>query len=91
MLTTNRKDIQMVLNRETAGQTVMEMLMHGKGLLSLWEYSIAHQFRTRRLYLLGRMISQLFRSQRSPLAIVDLDHNFLADTVRVQTTRVMGC
>ncbi|RPI82167.1 MAG: hypothetical protein EHM41_19025 [Chloroflexi bacterium] len=90
MFTTNRKDIQTVLNRDTAGQTVMEMLIHGKGLLSLWDYSIAYWFRTRRLYLLGRMISQLYRSQRSPLAIVDLDHNLLADAVRVQTARVVG-
>jgi len=89
MFTTNRKDIQTVLNRDTAGQTVLEMLIHGKGLLSLWDYSIAHWFRTRRLYLLGRMISQLCRSQRSSLAMVDLDHKLLADAVRVQTARVV--
>jgi serine O-acetyltransferase len=62
MFTAIREDIQSVLNRDPAARTALEVLICYQGLHALWGYRLAHWFWTHRLYLLGRMISQLVRS-----------------------------
>src|SRR5512146_3189012 len=62
MLTAIRKDIRSVLGRDPAARTAVEVLICYQGLHALWGYRLAHWFWTHRLYLVGRMISQLVRS-----------------------------
>src|SRR5512147_2057245 len=62
MLNTIREDILSVLNRDPAAHSALEVLICYQGLHAVWGYRIAHWFWVRRLYLIGRMISQLVRS-----------------------------
>src|SRR5512134_1785656 len=63
MLTAIREDIQSVLHRDPAAHSALEVLICYQGLHALWGYRIAHWFWVRRLYLIGRMISQFVRNQ----------------------------
>jgi serine O-acetyltransferase len=63
MLTAIREDIHSVLNRDPAAHTALEVLICYQGLHAVWGYRIAHWFWVRHFYLIGRMISQLVRSQ----------------------------
>jgi hypothetical protein len=63
MLTAIREDIQSVLNRDPAAHSALEVLLCYQGLHAVWGYRIAHWFWVRHFYLIGRLISQLVRSQ----------------------------
>ncbi len=63
MFATIREDIQSVLNRDPAARSTLEVLVCYQGLHAVWGYRIAHWFWVRRHYLVGRLISQFFRSR----------------------------
>jgi serine O-acetyltransferase len=63
MLKEIREDIQSVLRRDPAAHSALEVLICYQGLHAVWGYRIAHWFWVRHFYLIGRMISQLVRSQ----------------------------
>lgn len=55
------EDIRSVLDRDPAARSVLEVLLLYPGLHAIWAYRVAHWFWSRRLYLIGRAISQLVR------------------------------
>ncbi len=61
MLQTIREDIQSVFSRDPAARTTLEVLLCYPGLHAVWGHRIAHWLWVHRLFLLGRMVSQLFR------------------------------
>lgn len=61
MLTTLKRDIQSVFDRDPAARSLLEVLTCYPGLHALWGYRVAHWCWMNGLKLLGRMISQLVR------------------------------
>jgi len=62
MFTTLRRDIQSVFDRDPAARTALEVLLCYPGLHALWGYRLSHWLWRRRLYFLGRWVSQLARA-----------------------------
>ncbi|NOX63753.1 MAG: serine O-acetyltransferase [Chloroflexi bacterium] len=61
MLTTLRRDIRAVFQRDPAARTVPEVLLCYPGLHAIWIYRLAHWFWRHRMYLIGRFISHVGR------------------------------
>jgi serine O-acetyltransferase len=57
-----RKDIQSVFDRDPAARNSIEVLFAYPGLHALWGYRLAHWFWSHEFYLIGRLISNLFRN-----------------------------
>ena len=62
MFTTLRRDIQAVFERDPAARTTLEILLCYPGLHAVWGHRLSHWLWTRRLYFLGRLVSQIARS-----------------------------
>src|SRR5713226_3050771 len=56
-----REDIQAVFDRDPAARTVLEVVLAYPGLHAIWMYRAAHWLWEHRLYLLGRLLSELAR------------------------------
>ncbi|HZZ08207.1 MAG TPA: serine O-acetyltransferase EpsC [Candidatus Binataceae bacterium] len=56
-----REDIQAVFDRDPAARTVLEVVLAYPGLHAIWMYRVAHWLWEHRLYLLGRLLSELAR------------------------------
>lgn len=61
-ISTIRRDIVSVFERDPAARNVLEVLLCYPGLHAVWGYRLAHWLWTRNLKLLGRWISQIVRS-----------------------------
>jgi serine O-acetyltransferase len=61
MFTTLRRDIQAFMDNDPAARTRLEVLLAYPGLHALWFHRLAHGLWRRRLYFLGRMVSQAGR------------------------------
>jgi serine O-acetyltransferase len=62
MFTTLRRDIQSVFDRDPAARTALEVLFCYPGLHALWGHRVSSWLWRRRLYFLGRWVSQLARA-----------------------------
>ena len=62
MLQTIRQDIQAVFERDPAARTGLEVALLYPGLHALWGYRLSHRLWRHNLKLLGRWVSQLFRT-----------------------------
>jgi serine O-acetyltransferase len=56
-----REDVQAVFDRDPASRTVLEVTLAYPGLHAIWMYRAAHWLWEGRLYLLGRLLSELAR------------------------------
>jgi serine O-acetyltransferase len=56
-----REDIAGVLERDPAARSRLEVLFCYPGLHALWAYRLSHWLWQKRLYCLGRMLSQAAR------------------------------
>ena len=56
-----REDVQAVFDRDPAARTVLEVTLAYPGLHAIWMYRAAHWLWEGRLYLLGRLLSELAR------------------------------
>jgi serine O-acetyltransferase len=56
-----REDVQAVFERDPAARTVLEVTLAYPGLHAIWMYRAAHWLWEHRLYLLGRLLSELAR------------------------------
>ena len=56
-----REDIQAVFDRDPAARTSLEVVLAYPGLHAIWMYRAAHWLWEHRLYLLGRLLSELAR------------------------------
>jgi serine O-acetyltransferase len=61
MFTTLRRDIQAFMDNDPAARSRLEVLLAYPGLHALWFHRLAHGLWQRRLYFLGRMVSQFGR------------------------------
>jgi len=61
MLSQIRRDIQVVLERDPAARSVLEVLLCYPGLKAIWAHRVAHWLWKRNFKLLARVISQLSR------------------------------
>ena len=61
MFTTLRRDIQAFMDNDPAARSRLEILLAYPGLHALWFHRLAHALWRRRLYFLGRMVSQFGR------------------------------
>lgn len=61
MFRTMREDIEAVFERDPAARNTLEVVLTSSGLHAIWFYRFAHYFWQRRLYTLGRMLSQFAR------------------------------
>ena len=61
MLSTLRRDIQVIYQRDPAARSTLEILLCYPGLHAIWFYRIAHWLWTHKLYLLGRLTSHVAR------------------------------
>jgi serine O-acetyltransferase len=62
MLKTLRRDIQSVFDRDPAARTTIAVLLCYPGLHALWGYRLSHWLWGRRLFFLGRWVSQVARA-----------------------------
>jgi serine O-acetyltransferase len=62
MFQTIRQDIQSVFDRDPAARTGLEVALLYPGLHALWGYRLSHWLWRHHLKLLGRWVSQLFRT-----------------------------
>jgi serine O-acetyltransferase len=62
MITTLKRDIQSVFDRDPAARSLLEVLTCYPGLHAVWGYRVAHWFWGHGLKLAGRMISQCTRA-----------------------------
>ncbi len=62
MFTTLRRDIQAVFERDPAARTTLEILLCYPGLHAVWGHRLSHWLWMRRLYFLGRLVSQVARA-----------------------------
>ncbi len=60
-LKTIREDIRVVFERDPAARSTLEIILCYPGLHAVLFYRVAHWFWTKRLYLIGRIISHLGR------------------------------
>src|SRR5271170_4861007 len=56
-----REDVQAVFERDPAARSVLEVTLAYPGLHAIWMYRAAHWLWEQRLYLLGRLLSELAR------------------------------
>src|SRR5271155_6183473 len=56
-----REDVQAVFDRDPAARTALEVTLAYPGLHAIWMYRAAHWLWEQRLYLLGRLLSELAR------------------------------
>jgi serine O-acetyltransferase len=56
-----REDVQSVFERDPAARSTLEILSSYPGLHAIWGYRIAHWFWTRRMKLVARWLSHVFR------------------------------
>ncbi len=61
MFTTLRRDIQAFMDNDPAARSRLEILLAYPGLHALWFHRLAHRLWRRRLYFLGRLVSQFGR------------------------------
>ncbi|MBP2018381.1 serine O-acetyltransferase [Symbiobacterium terraclitae] len=61
MLSQIRRDIQVVLERDPAARSVLEVLLCYPGLKAIWAHRVAHWLWKRNFKLLARVISQISR------------------------------
>ncbi len=61
-LSTFRTDIQSIYERDPAARSTLEILLCYPGLHAIWGYRISHWLWKKKLKLLARFVSQLFRS-----------------------------
>ena len=61
MFTTLRRDIQAFMDNDPAARSRLEIVLAYPGLHALWFHRLAHALWRRRLYFLGRMVSQFGR------------------------------
>jgi serine O-acetyltransferase len=61
MLSTLRRDIHVIYQRDPAARSTLEILLCYPGLHALWFYRLAHWLWTHHLFLLGRWTSHLGR------------------------------
>jgi serine O-acetyltransferase len=62
MLTTLKRDVQSVFDRDPAARSMLEVLTCYPGLHAVWGYRVAHWFWMQGWKLVGRMISQGVRA-----------------------------
>ena len=75
MFATLRRDIQAFMDNDPAARSRLEILLAYPGLHALWFHRLAHALWRRRLYFLGRMVSQL--SLIHIYALIDLNRDNL--------------
>jgi serine O-acetyltransferase len=56
-----RRDVRAALERDPAARSVFEVVLCYPGLHAVWGHRLAHWLWSRRLWLLGRLVSQLVR------------------------------
>jgi serine O-acetyltransferase len=61
MFKTLREDIQVVMDRDPAARSALEVILTYSGLHAIWFHRISHRFWKRNFYTLARMISQFAR------------------------------
>ena len=61
MLSSLRRDIRSVYDRDPAARSTLEILTCYPGLHAIWFYRVAHWFWTNRMRWLGRMTSHIGR------------------------------
>jgi len=61
MLSTLRRDIRAIYERDPAARSTWEILFTYPGLHAIWFHRLAHWLWTHKLYFLGRLISHLSR------------------------------
>ncbi|MDP2719213.1 MAG: serine O-acetyltransferase [Dehalococcoidia bacterium] len=61
MFTTLKEDIKAVFNRDPAARNILEVFLCYPGFHALWNYRLSHFFWKHRLYLLGRLLSNMGR------------------------------
>lgn len=61
MLSTLRRDIKVIYERDPAARSTMAILFSYPGLHALWMYRLSHWLWTHKLYFLGRWVSHLGR------------------------------
>ena len=54
-----REDIQAVFDRDPAARTSLEVVLAYPGLHAIWMYRAAHWLWEHRLYLLGRLLTNI--------------------------------
>ncbi len=61
LLSTLKKDIRVVFERDPAAKSILEVLLCYPGLHAIWLYRLSHYFYNKKLVLLPRLISHLGR------------------------------
>ncbi len=62
LFSTLRRDIRVVLERDPAARTWLEVVLIYSGLHAIWGYRVSHRLWTHRMKLLARWVSQLTRN-----------------------------
>lgn len=62
MISTLQRDIHSIFERDPAARSFLEVLLCYPGLHAIWGHHLAHWLWTHQLKLLGRWVSQIFRS-----------------------------
>lgn len=91
MFTAIREDIQSVLNRDPAARSALEVLLCYQGLQAVWGHRLAHWFWNHHHYLIGRLISQVVRSQPRPLVLPDLEPSRQPEAIGVAVGQLVEC
>lgn len=61
MISTLKKDIRIVFDRDPAAKSVFEVVLCYPGLHALWIYRVAHYFYKKRFFVVARLISHIGR------------------------------